>query len=396
VESALYYPFIQIRDDEWLKLAALYWPALYRLVPHHYTEQNSPTERALVDASVLKALDPRATANDAAEELAVAAAGNAELLARDYSIERAYADWDGSSWAQVSQALGERPGLAWLDCEKFSGGIVGDLENMGLGRPSYGGADPDYQGEWVGLHPTLATAYMIALAGKVGAENHCDPVTDEVDLRVAAANDDAGAALQLLLGSPGVKTKRKRRSGSSGTGVPTYVMLALQHARPRNLASIPVETVLKCRETLQSEFGRFRAHVDQQREELAQLAAIPHQERQLEAFAQHVQLTIEGPLRDLEKALRLHKLEPTRTLMLTSSIGTPAVAGLALSAAGAEVTAAAGVVAAIGGAWWGVSVARKAEKDRSAVGFLLDVRDQLTAPTLANRVRHVLLGTYGR
>jgi hypothetical protein len=30
---ALYYPYIHIRDDNWLKAAALYWPRIARLAP---------------------------------------------------------------------------------------------------------------------------------------------------------------------------------------------------------------------------------------------------------------------------------------------------------------------------------------------------------------------------
>ncbi len=29
----LYFPFILVRDDDWLKTAALYWPSVRRLVP---------------------------------------------------------------------------------------------------------------------------------------------------------------------------------------------------------------------------------------------------------------------------------------------------------------------------------------------------------------------------
>jgi hypothetical protein len=39
----LYYPFIQFRDDSWLKLAALYWDRIGRIVPPGYELQDSDT-----------------------------------------------------------------------------------------------------------------------------------------------------------------------------------------------------------------------------------------------------------------------------------------------------------------------------------------------------------------
>jgi hypothetical protein len=45
----LYYPYIHIRDEQWLKLAALYWPRLARVLPHDFPVPDSETVRTLVD-----------------------------------------------------------------------------------------------------------------------------------------------------------------------------------------------------------------------------------------------------------------------------------------------------------------------------------------------------------
>jgi hypothetical protein len=57
--------------------------------------------------------------------------------------------------------------------------------------------------------------------------------------------------------------------------------------------------------------------------------------------------------------------------------------------------ASAAAAAAIGGAWWRATSIRSTAKATSPVGYILDVRDQLTPKTIAARARKVLFGTYG-
>jgi hypothetical protein len=54
----LYFPFVHVRDDNWLKAVALYWPSVSRLVPDGYLKRDSPTARALADAGVLRDREP--------------------------------------------------------------------------------------------------------------------------------------------------------------------------------------------------------------------------------------------------------------------------------------------------------------------------------------------------
>src|SRR4051794_30939799 len=47
MQSGLYYPYIHIRNDSWLKAAALYWKRMDRIVPHDYPTKDSRTARML-------------------------------------------------------------------------------------------------------------------------------------------------------------------------------------------------------------------------------------------------------------------------------------------------------------------------------------------------------------
>ncbi|MEU4383203.1 DUF6236 family protein [Micromonospora echinofusca] len=391
-EPGLYFPFVHIRDDDWLKMAALYWPSVRRLVPADYIKHDSVTARTFFDADLLRDEDPGRLMPALSWDMARALRKNADRLVRDFSLARAYADWNGES--RLQGGPGREPQLGWIHVTKFPMDVLEQLREMGLARvgrssdPVWGHAGPP--ADWIGVHPAVAGAYMTALAGWVSRAAQFQPLTDQDDLRAATASSDVGAALGLLMGR-----QAEPANGADGfdAGLEAYVMLALQYARPANLSSISAEKILQCRAGLAEELAVFRDYVIAQRAELAELASIPIRRRRLEAFAAHVEHTVEIPLRKLEKGLSLHRMEPARSLLVAGSFVPPA----AVSAVGAIPPAAAtavGAVAAVGSAWWQVNCVREAAKAGSPVGYLLDVRDRLTPKTLATRARRLFRGTY--
>jgi hypothetical protein len=48
---ALYYPLIHFNDDAWIKLTALYWDKMGRIVPRGYRPSDSDTVKRLADES---------------------------------------------------------------------------------------------------------------------------------------------------------------------------------------------------------------------------------------------------------------------------------------------------------------------------------------------------------
>jgi hypothetical protein len=236
---------------------------------------------------------------------------------------------------------------------------------------------------------------MTVLAGRLSERAHFEPLTDQVDLRIATPSNDVQAAMNLLLGRRHARQEAKK--GDAAAGVATYVMLAMQYARPKYLNTIPAGKIVQCRERLGEELQIFRNYVDSQRAELSELASIPIQSRRLESFAEHVQHTVQEPLQQLEKGLRLQKLEPTRSLLLVGAVAPPLTVSATMEHVGMtpQAVTTAGALAAIGSAWWQVETIRKRTRTDSPVGYLLDVRDLLTPKTLTARVRRVLQGTYG-
>lgn len=393
-QPGLYFPYVHVRDDDWLKVAALYWPTVRRLVPRGYAKHDSPTAQAFFDARLLRDEDPGVLLDAVTWDLLKSLRTNADLLVRDYSLQRAHADRGRRDWADSEGSGWEVPDLGWIHTTKFPPDVVGYLEQKGLavrGRkklwPSDDSGVPE---DWIGMHPGLAGAYMAALASQVSERAHFQPLTDQADLRVATPCGNAQSAVHLLLGGG-------PDHAAADVATETYVMLALQHARPRNLGSIPADKIVECREDLTEELATFRDYVAAKRADLAEMAAIPVPDRKLEAFAEYVEQTVELPLQKLERGLRLHKLEPSRSLLMMGSFAPPAAAGAALTYTHSPVAATtAGAVAAVGNAWWQIENVRDTARSSAPVGYLLDVRDHLTPKTLASRARRILRGTYGR
>jgi hypothetical protein len=243
---ALYYPYIHVRDDAWLKTAALFWPSVRRLVPAGYRKHDSETARTFVDARVLLDEQPDLYL-DETHDLLTGLHRNADALARQFGVARAYRQW---ARANPSSEDSESPrALGWIHLTKFPSGLLDDLTRLGLVRygrhitlgaiepkdVDLGWANDDHALEWVGLHPVLAAAYMAVLANRVSREGHFEPLTDQADLRLTTQSDAIGAAIRLLAGAdsvPGVVA-------GTDHGVPTYVMLALEYVRPARIDSIP-------------------------------------------------------------------------------------------------------------------------------------------------------------
>jgi hypothetical protein len=55
-QMAVYYPYIHFRDPSWLKLAALYWPRMVRIVHPDYPTRNSTLQGDLKVACLKRAL----------------------------------------------------------------------------------------------------------------------------------------------------------------------------------------------------------------------------------------------------------------------------------------------------------------------------------------------------
>ncbi|MFF1691558.1 MULTISPECIES: hypothetical protein [unclassified Streptomyces] len=89
-QIGLYYPYFHVRDDAWLKAAALYLPQVARVRPPRYPVNDSPTAAALRDGlDFLLDIDPGHHAAAVAQEFEALVDQEEDFLRDRYRIPQA-------------------------------------------------------------------------------------------------------------------------------------------------------------------------------------------------------------------------------------------------------------------------------------------------------------------
>jgi hypothetical protein len=290
VRLGLYYPFIQFRSDSWLKLAALYWDQIGRIVPPGYALQDSDTVRRLqgelgfVTNLAPSDADMDSVGNEFLELLAEHSPELSELYGMQGQAltgpveesQRWPASWTnvgptvrGPQWqvpVDPSLVPGADPRLAYI----YAGGkmtpqLEGALIDAGLGLPIHAHG-------LIGMHPQLAFVYMHALASKMATSVMC-PLTDD-DFDHVAAGCAAGRIAAALLGSPtGQKT-----SDDEGVLALEFAMLALQAVIPKDIDSLPVQKIIQIRRRHSDELTVFQQATERIIDSVPEAAALANPE----------------------------------------------------------------------------------------------------------------------
>ena len=76
----LYYPYINFRDEEWLKMVALYGDSVSRIVPVNYPTRKTKTVAALAEHGFIRAIAPHEAGDKPAQTFSTFLAEYQELL----------------------------------------------------------------------------------------------------------------------------------------------------------------------------------------------------------------------------------------------------------------------------------------------------------------------------
>jgi hypothetical protein len=274
VRLGLYYPFIQFRNDSWLKLAALYWDRIGRIVPPGYEVQDSDTVLRLQgELGFVTNLAPSYNAMDSVgrEFLELLAERGPELSDIYGTRGRAFTDpkparqdwpppWSnvlpprrilgGPQWQvplDPSLVPGTDPRLAYIYADgKMTPELVSALVDEELGVPIRGHG-------LIGMHPQLAFVYMHALASAMSSSVMC-PLTDD-DFDHVAAGCEADRIAGALLDFPAGRSAPA--DGGQGPAV-EFAMMALQSVIPKDISSLPVQKIIEIRRRHADELAAFQ------------------------------------------------------------------------------------------------------------------------------------------
>ncbi|MFJ9721113.1 DUF6236 family protein [Streptomyces sp. NPDC101213] len=308
----LYYPFIHVRNPEWLKLSALYWPKLARIVPKNYPVSDSPTAAALAqELDLFVDVDPSQAAHAVADRFLEAIAHEPEALRQRYAVsEGALPDTEVRPLALPrfrTWPAETEPPSAWVAgvyWDEISSSLREALFASGLAKPLqrvY--ATPPTPHPWIALTPELAWVYKCALTGEIARQGQFTPVTDQLNAHSAIGGWDSEGIVRVLL-------ERPQDSIIEEEIVSMVGMMAVRIAVPADLDALPVSKIIKVRRRCRPEFDRFTQAVN---ETVADLREYLGSITPIEAANAHLHLEVDrrfaGPLEELRRAMKGLKVD---------------------------------------------------------------------------------------
>jgi hypothetical protein len=167
VLPALYYPYIHIRSEQWLKATLLTAPTVKRIVPENYTPEDEPnivryTTIAGPHGKLLQAV-PSFTP----------AAHEAQLRLLEKLQE--HAALIDAKYDHIHAPRGDE---YWIHEAKFIGELLNHLKAHHLAWSSYHSHAYGHR-TWYALHPVLGKAIMTTLGLSIAREQRYDIVTAE-------------------------------------------------------------------------------------------------------------------------------------------------------------------------------------------------------------------------
>jgi hypothetical protein len=382
----LYYPFIHFREDSWIKLAALYWGKVARIVPPDYPIRDSRVVREL-DAGLDLVVNqsPETAAWQVGPVFVEAVSTHSDLLRDRYRVELERLREPRHRWRHPPGAPADDELVAWIHVTKMPPDVREVLLASGMAIASRGdGFDQD----WIGVHPKVAEVYMTALAEKIAFDLRYEPVTDDPLHHVAASGWSVERLTMALLGGRDV-SEPASVAQQPAVGL---AFLAVQTLIPKNLEQVPVARIVEIRTKYGAELTAFQ-------DELASLGDLEELRTVSDAdvLRDHLQLIyderIQPLLASLKRDLKLLQVDTALSVVDMKVAAPGAIVGSAQIAGGAASPAVAvGSGVAVGTASLLLSQRRRGQQRYrdSPAAYLLRVEEGLNPGRVSERVQRGL------
>ena len=258
--SALYFPYINIRDENWLKISLLLWKSIHRIVPHDY-----PKERIYRNVSsisnnpgIIESIDPGQYSHIIEDRFIDFIESNIQDLDRfrlDADIIRNTNSHRSIRHRFSESGLGRQiPGISFIYSEKMGHRLQEVLLDNDLGVIA---GDEDYHYmRWVGVDRKIAALYMTFLANTISQDQRLNPITDSGP-HLAAIGDDFNSAAKILLSSETEVDKRLGRSNIYDDAI----LLSIKRYIPQDISRISLEEIIEFRKKRSKELSSFRKYI---------------------------------------------------------------------------------------------------------------------------------------
>lgn len=328
--KALYYPFIEIQSEDWLKCALLYWEGIKRIVPHEgYRVSDSGPIAELVEAGIVEN---------------VAAGPYTETIAKEFLD-------------QPRKSHDEVVAEARIHREKLAPSVIAMLLEQGHAIQ---------EGDWLLVNPGTADDYMYILANAISRAENAPTVTDYFSNTVRRAKQEYGI-------NYGVEHEGK----PSGMRL---AWIACPFPEPSALGHLSLQDVLKFREAHGPERRAFRDAIHRLGSSLSDLTS-----------AKAVRDTLDDQSADIRERIKEQRETLAalniKTLALSLSLSVPsAITGVL---AGSPVIGAIAGAAGLSVAAINIFAARREERKRARSAFpyhyLLSIEEALKPAELQSQ-----------
>jgi hypothetical protein len=324
----LYYPEMGF-DSDWLKLGALYWPKVARIVPSGVRPRDDEDTRLLIsELDFVLDVAPDAAAAAIAPTMLDLLRRHGEDLVRSYGFrpdEIRQIDWHEEGFAELRTARG-------VHTAKVDSRVRDALATLGLAHQA---ADLT---PWLLLEYRLAEIYMCVLAQEVARQNPVlQPVTSFAGFYIAASGWTLERIAYALL-APGRYQEPQQDAGDVAGAI---ALLALELLVPipeggPSWSHVPVEKIIELRQRHGAEFTAFRLEVESVAAEVAAELSQVRDPAVLDAYLRHIaDSRLVQPARELRKAMRGMHLD-VASQAVTLKLEVPALATVVAGGAAAH------------------------------------------------------------
>ncbi|MFF3413685.1 DUF6236 family protein [Streptomyces sp. NPDC002698] len=390
----LYYPYFHVRDERWLKISALYWPAIVRIVPEDYAVRDSRTVRVLTDqAGFIENAGPTTAVDAIAPRFLELLAGHEGALRAGLRVQqRDMAAFDHTV-SGTSAAAPHRPRLAALHESQVRPDLTRALVEAGLAVRGRLTLSHEVDARWLVLRERFVSLYMSCLAEEFGSANHLELTTDQPHAFALANGWSADLLAGYLLRTP---TQPAAQAGSSLAE--RIGILALGLVVPADIDRVSAEQIVRLRRRHGREFLAFRQAVSQAAAELASLADIPDG-RTLDAYLRNeVNDRFAVPLDELRQCLAGMNLGAAMTAV---NVKTQLPSSVTL-AGGAWIAGQPLVAGAVAAGFGLLAIGHTSRQERSTAlaaagpaGYLLHTGNALSQRRLLSRTLRRMTGIAG-
>jgi hypothetical protein len=365
--AGLYYPFSHFRNDNWLKLSALYWDRMGRIVPERYEPDDSQVVQEL--GGFVERVPPEWVRPEFAVNLRDFFQRRGPELRERYDVSRRQS-WEGVPIWHRPPAAADPPGvdprLSYVFFEKLTEELRATLVDSRLA------IFDDQNPRWIGMHPRLADVYMTALADQLAAERAMYPLTDETVDHLAIGSGNIDAVARALLPEAGVTESHE------GDTEALAACIAIEALVPKALNNVPVAKILAFREKYPEERHKFQRRMHEFLDMRRWLSEADNRSVVEQRLNDEFTRQLKPELATLREKLRDVDIE-TVTGVLSAKAEVP---GLAVSAAAALGLLSVPAAGAAGAAIAPVPILRSRQKDqrevrRAPLAFLLRADEEL-------------------